>query len=129
MSWSSPYFTHGEMACKCGKCDAVEMMDPGFMEKLTALRGDWGQPMIINSAYRCSLHPVEQRKEKPGAHAQGRAADIAISGEDAYKFLCVALGHGFTGIGVAQKGNHSSRFIHIDDLDETEAYRPTVWSY
>ena len=129
MSWDSPYFTHGEMACKCGDCNAVEMMDPGFMEKLTSLRGDWGQPLAITSGYRCSLHPVERSKDKPGAHGRGRAADIAVSGEDAYKLLCVALGHGFTGIGIAQKGNHSSRFIHLDDLDETEAYRPTIWSY
>jgi len=129
MAWESPYFTQEEMACKCGKCDAVESMDAGFMDKLTALRDDWRQPMVITSGYRCSLHPIEQRKEKPGAHGRGRAADIAISGEDAYKFLCVALGHGFTGIGVAQKGNHSSRFIHLDDLTDAEAYRPTIWSY
>lgn len=127
MTWTSPYFTEEEMACSH---TGISDMDPQFMEKLTSLRADWGQPMVVTSAYRHPTHPIEARKTKPGAHASGRAVDIAVSGEDAYKFLCSALGHGFTGIGVAQKGDHSSRFIHLDDLTESEGWpRPTVWSY
>jgi hypothetical protein len=35
---------------------------------------------------------------------------------------------GFSGIGVSQKGD--SRFIHLDDLeDSNERPRPWVWSY
>jgi len=98
------------------------------MNRLTSLREDWGQPMVVNSAYRCPNHPIEARKARPGAHASGRAVDIAVRGEDAYKLLLVALGHGFTGIGVNQKGD--SRFIHLDDLTEEDGkYRPTIWSY
>jgi uncharacterized protein YcbK (DUF882 family) len=103
-------------------------MDAAFIEKLTSLRADWGQPMIVTSAYRCKDHPIEAKKAKPGTHASGRAVDVALSGRDAYKFLCAALGHGFTGIGVNQKGG--SRFIHLDDLTSQEGWtRPTVWSY
>ena len=121
MSWSSPYFTKDEMKCSH---TGIEMMDPQFMEKLTSLRADWGQPMIISSAYRDPTHPIEVRKEKRGAHASGRA------GEDAYKLLCAALGHGFTGIGIAQKGSYDSRFIHLDDLTTDDGFpRPTIWSY
>lgn len=126
MSWSSPYFTQDEMRCKCG-CNQ-DGMDANFMERLTSLRADWGQPMTVTSAYRCPQHPIEAKKAKPGTHASGRAVDIAVQGEDAYKFLCAALGHGFTGIGVQQKGG--GRFIHLDDLTKEEGLpRPTIWSY
>jgi uncharacterized protein YcbK (DUF882 family) len=105
-------------------------MSDTFMEKLTALRQDWGQAMVVSSAYRCVNHPIEARKDKPGAHASGHAVDILITGEDAYKFLCAALGHGFTGIGINQTGNWGSRFIHLDDLQSGDGFpRPTLWSY
>jgi len=126
MSWTSPYFTKEEMRCQCG-CHQDGMSDT-FMNRLTSLREDWGQPMVVNSAYRCPNHPIEARKARPGAHASGRAVDIAVRGEDAYKLLCAALGHGFTSIGVNQKGD--SRFLHLDDLTEGDGrYRPTIWSY
>jgi len=126
MTWDSPYFTKEEMRCQCG-CEQ-DGMHSEFMEKLTSLRADWGQPMTVTSGYRCPNHPIEAKKAKPGTHASGRAVDIAVQGEDAYNFLCAALGHGFTGIGVNQKG--SSRFIHLDDLTRDEGWpRPTVWSY
>lgn len=128
MIWSSPYFTLEEMRCQCG-CNQ-DGMDADFMERLTSLRADWGKPMVVNSAYRCPKHPIEARK-KPGtvgAHTTGRAADISIAGEDAYLMLCAALGHGFTGIGVQQKG--SGRFLHLDDLTKDEkSARPRLWSY
>lgn len=130
MTWSSPFFTEEEMRCQCG-CEQGGMHSE-FMEKLTSLRADWGQPMVVTSAYRCKNHPIEAKKiaqdKPPGTHESGRAVDIAIQGEDAYKFLCAALGHGFSGIGVNQKG--SSRFIHLDDLTRDEGWpRPTIWSY
>ena len=126
MTWSSPFFTEEEMRCQCG-CEQ-DGMHSEFMEKLTSLRADWGQPMTVTSGYRCPNHPIEAKKIKPGTHASGRAVDIAIQGEDAYNLLCAALGHGFSGIGVNQKG--SARFIHLDDLTRDEGWpRPTIWSY
>tara|TARA_R110000823_G_scaffold45440_3_gene117091 strand:- start:8163 stop:8543 length:381 start_codon:yes stop_codon:yes gene_type:complete len=126
MSWSSPFFTKEEMTCQCG-C-GTEAMDERFIERLTSLRADWGNPMTVTSAYRCPSHPIEAKKQNPGAHSSGRAVDIAIDREDAYNLLCAALGHGFTGLGFKQKG--SARFIHIDDLTKEEGWpRPTIWSY
>lgn len=126
MTWDSPYFTKDEMRCQCG-C-GQDGMNAKFMEKLTSLRADWGKPMVVTSGYRCTQHPIETRKAKPGAHATGRAVDIAVEREDAYKLLCAALGHGFTGIGIQQKG--SGRFLHFDDLTaEDGMLRPTIWSY
>ena len=126
MSWDSPYFTKDEMRCQCG-CRQDGMSDT-FMKKLTALRAEWGKPMVVNSAYRCTQHPIEARKAKPGAHATGRAVDIAVQGDEARRLLHLAISHGFTGIGVQQKGG--GRFLHFDDLTAEDGMpRPTIWSY
>ena len=88
------------------------------------LRDQFG-PMRITSGYRSPKHPIEARKSKPGTHASGRAADIAVSRGDAVKLLRLAMMDGrFTGFGIQQKG--AKRFIH---LDSTTTNRPTIWSY
>jgi len=125
MSWESRYFTQDEMKCSH---TGIEMMDRDFMEELTRLRDNWGKPMIITSAYRHPTHPIEARKENPGAHTTGRAVDIAIRGDEALNLLQLILEHRFTGIGIQQKGG--GRFIHIDNLEPQEGWpRPTIWSY
>jgi zinc D-Ala-D-Ala carboxypeptidase len=103
-------------------------MDDNFMTKIEALRHDLNVPFTVTSAYRCPDHPIEAAKKSPGAHASGRAIDIACQGDKAYVILEGALRMGLTGIGVNQKGG--SRFIHLDDLeDEQGRPRPWVWSY
>jgi len=103
-------------------------MDPVFLERLQRLRVAYARPMVITSGYRDRSHPVEAGKAAPGPHVLGRAADVAVRGADALDLITLARAHGFTGIGVQQKG--SSRFIHLDDLDaNTRAPRPTIWSY
>ena len=123
MDWSKyPNFTEAEFKCKhCGKVE----MSPVFMAKLQQLRNAYGKPMIVSSGYRCPDHPTEAAKTKPGAHASGQACDVAVSGNDAYALLKLALAFEFTGIGVNQKGD--SRFLHLDTLRESP--RPNVWSY
>jgi zinc D-Ala-D-Ala carboxypeptidase len=123
VEWNKyPNFKSSEFACKhCGKVE----MQPVFMDKLQQLRNAYGKPMIITSGYRCSDHPVESKKGAPGVHTMGVAADVAVSGTDAYKLLSLAFAHGFTGIGVNQKGG--SRFLHLDTWQESP--RPNVWSY
>ena len=61
----------------------------------------------------------------PGAHATGKAIDIAVSGERALRVIELALAAGVKRIGVNQKGAH--RFIHLDVCDEKTS--PTIWSY
>jgi zinc D-Ala-D-Ala carboxypeptidase len=69
-----------------------------------------------------------RKHQAPGAHSTGRAIDIAVQGEKAHQLLKKAFSMGIGGIGVNQKG--SGRFIHLDDLDETDNHtRPWVWSY
>jgi len=126
IDWNtSTYFSQHEFKCShTGKCE----MNADFIDKLNDLRLAFGKPMKITSGFRDVTHPIEARKKTPGAHTTGCAADIAVSREDAFHLLSLALTKGFTGIGIQQKG--SGRFIHLDTLENTgERPRPTVWSY
>ena len=117
-----PNFSADEFKCShCGKNE----MQADFMSRLQALRMRYGKPMKITSGYRCPEHPIEAKKDKPGAHASGLACDVGVDGQQAYDLIRHALQLGFTGIGVQQKG--TGRFIHLDMLEE--APRPNIWSY
>ena len=88
MSWESPYFTSEEMKCSH---TGLEKMDAKFMEMLTELRVAYAKPMRVTSAYRDATHPIEAKKTKPGAHATGKAADIAVERGEAYEVLKLCL--------------------------------------
>ena len=106
------------------------MMDDDFMGMLDQLREIYGKPLRVTSGFRSVDHPVERKKQKPGAHTTGNACDLGVHGEEAYKIVKIAQEIGFTGIGVAQKGNIASRFIHLDNLTKADDFpRPWVWSY
>ena len=51
--------------------------------------------------------------------------------DDAYNILNIAVELGyFTGIGINQKGDVKSRFIHLDMMEASDQFgRPTIWSY
>ena len=118
------YFTEDELKCShTGEC----AMDDEFMAMLDAIREECGFPFAVTSAYRSPQHPVEAKKAKPGAHASGKAVDILANAERAYILIEVALKHGIHRIGIAQKGDMGSRFIHLD-ADDSKA-SPRVWSY
>lgn len=118
-----PNFKPAEFRCSHCGADGIK---EGVLEKLQALRTEYGKPMRITSGYRCPKHPNEVTKTTPGAHALGLAADIGVDGAEAHRILGLAFKHGFTGIGVQQKG--SGRFIHVD-IRNGELPGPTVWSY
>lgn len=123
MDWSKyPNFEPQEFACL--HTGEVEMT-PGFMDKLQALRTEYGKPMRVTSGYRSPEHPIEAAKDKPGSHASGCAVDISVNSIDAYTLVKLAIKHGFTGIGISQK--QGSRFVHLDTLDEYP--RPNIWTY
>ena len=73
MLWANyPNFTEAEFRCRhCGQ----QQMQPEFMEKLQALRHQYGRPLRVTSGYRCPDHPIEKAKAHPGMHATGLAAD------------------------------------------------------
>lgn len=125
--WRWKNFKPSDMTCKA---TGEVKYDPVFMDRLQALREQFGKPMIISSGYRSPKHPIEARKAKPGSHASGRAVDVRVSGADALRLIELALGLGFTGIGVSQKAGKPV-FIHLDDLPPGNdiAPRPNIWSY
>lgn len=120
------YFSNDELRCKCG-CNQNKFSQE-TLRKLNRLRQALGEPIVLNSAYRCPQHNKDIGATQ--THATGQAVDIRCSHRDAYLILGLADVFGFTGIGVNQKGK--SRFIHLDDLDEDLSQnrpRPHVWSY
>tara|TARA_R100000231_G_scaffold35321_2_gene31281 strand:+ start:2002 stop:2373 length:372 start_codon:yes stop_codon:yes gene_type:complete len=123
MTWEN--FNLDEFACRhCGK----NLISHNLVDKLQSLRTELGFPFVITSGFRCTEHPNEINKSKPGTHAMGLAVDILSHGEQAYQIVATAPKHGFTGIGVNQKGQ--GRFIHLDIAEVNHGkLRPTIWSY
>lgn len=103
-------------------------MDDLFMKKVDRLRETCGFPLKVTSGYRCPVHnSLVSSTGFSGPHTTGLSVDLQVSGKQAHKLLQEAVGLGFRGIGVNQRGNHSSRFIHLDDIEAGN--RPWVWSY
>ena len=126
INWDNyPNFSPEEFACQhCGENGINELL----LDKLQLLRTELSFPFKITSGYRCKDHPLEKKKVNPGAHRDGLAADIGVRGYKAYEIITHAEKFGFTGIGVAQKGD--SRFIHLDVSPQKNTRpRPWIWSY
>ena len=119
----TPNFSDESLTCKCG-CGMLPKRD--FIDKIQELRNRLGFPLPVTSAARCPEHNSKVSKTGlQGPHTTGRAIDLQVSHENAYKALKTALEMGcFTGIGINQKGN--GRFLHLDDLKDN---RPAIWSY
>ena len=120
----TPHFSDEELRCKCGVCGMLPKQD--FMDKVEELRVKVGFSLPVSSAARSPKHHCKVSKTGlQGPHTTGRAIDLQVDRENAYKVLKMALEMGcFTGIGIQQKG--TGRFIHLDDLKDG---RPTIWSY
>ena len=112
------YFTREEFDCQVSGTNNMEM---DFLKKLDKLRAYCGFPFVITSGYRHpTMHPIERKKEVPGTHAQGIAADIKITNAaDRLTIVTKAIELKFTGIGI-DKG-----FVHVD----TRGTTPVMWTY
>ena len=121
------YFSIDELKCKgTDECN----MDEGFMERLVTLRHKFNKPMVISSGYRSSSYNQVIGGARNSPHLYGKAVDVLVSGKAAHKLIGLAIQHGFTGIGVSQRGSHESRFLHIDTMDNSDIHpRPWIWSY
>lgn len=122
MNWDDyDHFSKSEFDCQeTGENE----MKPAFVDRLQALRYEYNRPMIITSGYRSPRHSIEAAKDKPGAHASGRACDIRVGpGQDVHDLVALAIRFGFTGIGISQREGRP-RFVHLDTLD-----RKAIWSY
>ena len=128
-----PYFTAGELACRCGDCTLGEDdMDARFMRRIIDLRRKCDFPFIVTSAIRCAAHNavVSPATGLSGPHTTGHAIDIRLYGHRAFKLLSLAEKYGMTGIGISQRHTHATRFLHLDDLPDAPGRpRGWVWSY
>jgi len=103
-------------------------MNISFMEKLNKLREEINQPLPLTSAWRSEARNQQVGGAKNSAHLYGRAVDLRVHGDTAYRVVDMAPRHGFTGIGVKQHGILRYRFLHLDDMEFSEI-RPRIWSY
>lgn len=123
---STAHFTDAELACSCG-CGLLPPLY--FQERLESFRMLWDRPMRLSSCARCSKHNQEVSSTGPhGPHTLG-AADVLVSGPDAYAMLRAAIAFGWRGIGVNQRGPVEKRFLHLDNLDDMAHPRPRIWTY
>ncbi len=127
------YFTVGELACRCGDCTLGEDdMNARFMRRIVELRKRLDFPFIVSSAIRCGEHnaAVSPKTGRIGPHTTGHAIDVRVYGYRAFKLLSLVGNYGMTGIGSSQRGPHTARFLHLDDLPELPGQpRPWLWTY
>ena len=107
----TPNFSRAEMSCRCG-C-GLDYMDEQFMKMLQQLGNQLG-PLPVTSGVRCEKHNHESGGYPKSAHLQSKGADILIFGLRALQLVEEARRIGFSGLGISQKGDKSSRsFIWI----------------
>ena len=103
----------------------IDKMNPKILGMLDALRVEYGSPIVINSSYRSTDHPIEAKKEKPGEHTYGSAVDIkCVGGEATYLLVAAAIKCGFKRIGISRKSN----FVHVG-IGYPGAPNMTIWTY
>lgn len=121
----APFFTVQEFTCKGnGAC----LMDADFMQRLFQLREEFNRPMVVTSGYRSPDYNLKVAETgATGPHTTGCAVDIAVNGSAAYDLINLAMQHGFTGIGISQKG--LSHFVHLDTLQPPLFPRKMIWTY
>ncbi len=122
-----PNFTKDEMKCHfTGFCFMTHKM----MKTLQDIRNIYGKPMIISSGYRDVSNPIERVKPSPGEHTFGEAADILICEGEALDLLKIALDYGVRRVGLSQKGETSTRFIHLGVGDtDNNRFPQSIWTY
>jgi len=110
------YFSLKEFECPC--CKHV-MLHPDLLDKLVKLRHAYGEPLIINSGYRCISYNKKVGGVPGSYHLFGMAADIYIRGIIPKDLAIQADLVGFSGIGLY------NTFIHVDvrPLKERWDYR------
>lgn len=130
VNWSTiKHFQAAEFACRC--CGREQMHDE-FVRKLDDLRERVGFPLIVTSGYRCpEYNRLVSKTGLTGPHTTGRAVDLQLAGRSAFIVVGqVVLGGWMTGIGLLQQGQHSDRFLHLDDLNDAPGQpRPWIWTY
>lgn len=124
--WRWPHLTPTEWASRDGEI----LIDTDFLDLFERLRTAYGHPLPVTSGYRSPAHNIAvSTTGAHGPHTTGRAMDVQVVGASALMVLRLALTMGYTGIGIAQTGPLTSRFLHLDTLTAPDYPRPMLWSY
>ena len=126
----SKHFTHGEVACKCGRCRGGVNISPDLMRRLQQMRDAVG-PIRITSGVRCRKHP-ESRTRPTSSHVPndlgdiegkvGHAVDIAARGSGRrFRLLAAAIAADFVRIGIGKT------FLHLDN--DYKKSQGVIWDY
>lgn len=105
---------------------------PAFLDWLEGVRGEFGEPIIVNDGTRSAARQIEKTGRSTGAHVDGMAIDAGCHGEEAHRLMKIAFGHGVLGIGVEQNGAlpFEKRYLHLDMWTKAPSgLRPRPWSY
>ena len=112
------YFDDYEFSCSCHRHEQDgqghnvldHIIDKRLVDLLDAIRERIGQPITINSGYRCPEHNAEVGGVSDSQHVLGTAADITYDGVDVDYLAEIAEECGADGIG---KYYHQD-FVHVD---------------
>lgn len=113
------HFSKHEFRCRCN-CGEW-FMDPVFTRALERVRQDFGQPMTVNSGYRCEAHNKKEGGVPGSAHTLGLAADVACpDGRTRHGLV-------FYGIRVFNRIGIGTNFVHFD-IDASKPHE-VIWLY
>jgi hypothetical protein len=116
----SAHFTTDEAKCKhCGQLPQELMPNiTALAQKLELIRAKIGEPIIINSWFRCSDHNKAIGGKPNSAHLKGSAVDIATDSDShRYKIVKFAYDCAFKRIEAKQNADGDS-WTHLD-IDPT----------
>ncbi|WP_095497205.1 hypothetical protein [Paraferrimonas haliotis] len=105
------HFSIHELRCGCNSCKKKKphKIKRSALLALEKARIESGVVMPLSSAYRCTEHPKEARKQNPGQHNAGVAFDIRIRhSKERSKALFYLMNNGFWAVGSAMI------FFHVD---------------
>ena len=114
-------FVSSEFACRGRGCCQVVRVDPKLVAYLQTIREHFGQPVTINSGYRCPGHNKAVGGASASRHTLGMAADIAVAGVAPAKVAKFAEQLGVGGIGLYET-DADGYFVHLDTRE-----RPAYW--
>ena len=137
-------YSSGDFECSCG-CGESNM-NKKFVDKLQTLKTIMAidLPVVKGSSFSCGksdkkpkkskLYDSEDSDKKPekietkNDNTTGRVTEIKIKSSELFKTMNVAMGLGFTGIGIKDK--NGSVQLHLDDLVESTGNqpRPYIWT-
>ena len=116
--------TDKKLLCTCGhpECDK-RSVNQFTLDKIQLVRDDYGRPMSVTSGGRCSNHPNEVTKNKPGDHQKMYAVDIRYKTVlERNKLMVLAGRHGATRVAYGRS------FVHMAWTPTADKSVPT-WTY